>query len=167
VWYWQHRHVHSSTTRFQAWQTWSTPRPRRFDNIVLVIGYFLDCVAVFVYGALLLRHRHPVASCRATGLLACYARARGLSSSASLTATSTTATRHTVPRLRLGALALGYLGIIVTKGYHLHGLLRSQHSHRRSDCGGGYLYCSLVYPFVLVKLRLRGMLEYIRHVRVY
>jgi hypothetical protein len=53
-------------TRFQACQTWSTPRPWRFDNIVLGIGFFLydclDCVAVFVYGALLLCYCHPGAS---------------------------------------------------------------------------------------------------------
>jgi hypothetical protein len=120
--YRQHRHVHSYTTRFQEWQTWSTPRPRRFDNIVLDIGYFLydclNCVAVFVYGTLLLRHRHPGAYWRAAGLPACCACARdlcALSSSVSSTATSTTTTRCTTPRQRLGALALGYLDIIGTK----------------------------------------------------
>jgi hypothetical protein len=129
-------------TRFQAWQTWSTSRPQRFDNIILGINFFLydclDCVVVFVYGALL-RHHHPGASWRAAGLPTCYACARdlcGLSSSASSTATSTTATRHTTPRQRLDALALDYLDIFGTKGYHLHGLLQSQHSHRHSDCGG-------------------------------
>jgi hypothetical protein len=33
------------------------------------------------------------------------------------------------PRQRLDTLALGYLDIIRTKGYHLHELLQSQHSH--------------------------------------
>ncbi|PWZ46178.1 hypothetical protein Zm00014a_010083 [Zea mays] len=39
-------------------------------------------------------------------------------------------------RQQLHVLVLGYLDIIGTKGYHLHGLLQSQHSHQCSDCGG-------------------------------
>ena len=56
--------MHSSTTRFQAWQTWSTYRPRQFDSIILGIDYFYDrlyCITVFIYGVLL-HHHHPDAS---------------------------------------------------------------------------------------------------------
>jgi hypothetical protein len=100
--YWQHWHVHSSTTCFQAWQTWSTPRPWWFDSIIPGIGYFLyDClnyIVAFVYGVLL-RHHHSGASWRATGLPACCTRDLcDLLSSASSTATSTIATRRTAPR---------------------------------------------------------------------
>jgi hypothetical protein len=110
------------------------PRPWQFDNIVLCISYFLydylDCVAVFVYGTLLLRHCHPGASWCATGLPVCFAYIRDLcssSSSASSTATLTIATQCTTPQQWLDALALGYLDIIGTKGYHLYGLVQSQY----------------------------------------
>jgi hypothetical protein len=95
-------------------------------------------VIVFIYGALLLRHRHPGASWCDAGLPMCCARDLcGLSSSASSISTSTIATRHTTHRQRLDALALGYLDIIDIKGDHLHGLLQSQHSHWRFNCVGG------------------------------
>jgi hypothetical protein len=110
--------MHSSMMRFEAWQTWSMPHARRFDSIILGIGYFLydclDCVTVFVYGASFCA-TDPSSPWCLLSLPACCTRARdlcGLSSSASSTATSTTTTRRTSPRQRLGALTLGYLDII-------------------------------------------------------
>jgi hypothetical protein len=44
--------------------------------------------------------------------------------------------RTATPRQWLHTLAFGYLDNIDTKGYHLHRLLQSQHSHRCSDRGG-------------------------------
>jgi hypothetical protein len=81
---------------------------------------------------------------RTAGLPACRTSAHnlcGLSSTTSSTASSTTATLHTALQQWLRVLVLGYLDIVGTKGYHLHGLLQSQHSHRRSYCGG---YISII-----------------------
>jgi hypothetical protein len=71
-------------------------------------------------------HHHHDAPWRAAGLPVCRTSARdlcGLSSPTSLTASLIMATLRTAPQRRLDALALGYLDIIGTKGYHLHGLL--------------------------------------------
>jgi hypothetical protein len=81
----------------------ASPRPRRFDDIVLSVDFSFidryDCVSDFVYGALLLCHRQPGTSLYVVAFshaVSMPATCTGLSSSASSIAPSTTApyTRH-------------------------------------------------------------------------
>jgi hypothetical protein len=65
------------------------------------------------------------------------------------------------PRQWLDFLALGYLDIIGTKGYHMHGLLQLQHSHRRSDYGGISPMFSSLSVRVANAMTGGGVLEYI------
>lgn len=126
--------------RFQIWRTWSTPCPWRFDNIVLCVGFsfidYRDCVTVFAYDALLLRHRQPGASWRTVGLPACCARdSCSLASSPFSTTTSTTTidARHldngSTP-LHSATSILSIQKVIICMSYFR---LQSQHSHQRSD----------------------------------
>lgn len=128
--------------RFQIWRTWSTPCPWRFDNIVLCVGFsfidYRDCVTVFAYDALLLRHRQPGASWRTVGLPACCARdSCSLASSAFSTTTSTTTidVRHldngSTP-LHSATSILSIQKVIIYMSYFR---LQSPHSHQRSDHG--------------------------------
>jgi hypothetical protein len=135
--------MHLFMTRFQAWQTWCTHRPQRFDNIILGSASSSTTASTTSSSSTMAPFScatiHPDASWRVVGLFACCACTRdlcGLSSLASSTATSTTTTLRTTPRQWLRALPLGYLNVIGIKSYHLHGLLQSQHSHWFSDCGG-------------------------------
>jgi hypothetical protein len=101
--YWQHRRVPSSPTRYWVWQTRYSPRPWRFDGVILASSSTHHRLH---FSTAPPRHHYlappcgPAASCAATS-----------------TATSTTATLRTASSTMDIHPLLGYLDL-GTKGYH-------------------------------------------------